>query len=91
MQRTHIYLPDELNREINHIAKIEGKTKAEITRQALEEGLKAIKPKKTNSTLALLELANKAKQFKGTAPKDLSINLDYYTWGGQKRDPDAKV
>lgn len=91
MQRTHIYLPEELNREIDHIAKIEGKTKAEITRKVLEEGLKVIKPKRSSSTETLLKITQEAKKFKDTAPRDLSINHDHYTWGGPKKDPKAEV
>ena len=47
MQRTHIYLPEEINREIDYIAKLEGKTKAEVTRRILEEGLKVHQPQKS--------------------------------------------
>ena len=91
MQRTHIYLPEELNREIDYIARLEGKTKAEVTRKILEEGLKTIKPKKSSSAEALLKIAREAKKIKGTGPHDLSINHDHYTWGGPKRDPNAEI
>lgn len=91
MQRTHIYLPEELNREIDYLAKLQGKTKAEVTRKVLEEGLKTIKPKKSSSTEALLKIVREAKKIRGTAPRDLSINHDYYTWGGPKRDPNAEI
>lgn len=90
MQRTHIYLPEEINREIDYIARLEGKTKAEITRKILEEGLKTIKPKKSQSAKALVDLASLAKKIHGKGPKDLSENHDYYTWGGEKRNPNAE-
>lgn len=91
MQRTHIYLPDELNTEIELTAKTQRKSKAEVIRAALKHGLKAIRPQRSSSTKALLEMAAEAKRFSGTGPKDLSINHDHYTWGGPKRDPKAKV
>ena len=91
MQRTHIYLPDELHTEIEFTVKTQGKSKAEIIRAALEEGIKIIRPKTSSSTKALLEMVKEAKKFSGTAPKDLSTNHDHYTWGGPKRDPQAKV
>lgn len=91
MQRTHIYLPEGLNREIDYIAKLQRKSKAEITRKVLEEGLKTIKSNKFSSTKALLKIVREAKKIKGTAPRDLSINHDYYTWGGPKRDPNAEI
>ncbi len=91
MQRTHVYLPDELITEIEFTAKIQHKKKAEVIRTALEQGIKAIRPRRSSSTKALLEIAKEAKKFAGHGPKDLSINHDHYTWGGPKRDPNAEV
>ena len=91
MQRTHIYLPEELNREIGYLAKLQGTTKAEVTRKILEEGLKVVQPKKSASALALVNLAKLAKKIHGKGPRDLSENHDYYTWGGEKRNPNARV
>ena len=87
MQRTHIYLPNELNTEIEFIAKLNRKSKAEVVREVLQQGLKKLRPQKSSSAKALLEMAREAKKFVGTGPKDLSINHDYYTWGGPKRNP----
>ena len=89
MQRTHVYLPEELNREINYIAKVSRASKAEIIRKALADGLRTLGIKKSNSAKALLEMAREAQNFKGTGPKDLSYNHDYYTWGGEKKKPEA--
>lgn len=91
MQRTHIYLPEEINREIAYLANRQGKSKAEITRHILEAGLKVVQPKKISSARALINFAKLASKFKGSAPKDLSENHDFYTWGGKKRNPNAKV
>lgn len=90
MQRTHIYLPDNLNTEIEFTAKAQRKSKAEVIRAALEQGIKVIRPPKSNSAKALLEMVKEAKKFSGTGPKDLSTNLDHYIWGGPKRNPNAK-
>lgn len=91
MQRTHIYLPEEINREIGYLASSRGKSKAEITRNILEAGLKIVQPKKSSSAKALVDFAKLAGKFKGSAPRDLSENHDYYTWGGEKRNPNARV
>ena len=91
MQRTHIYLPEELNREIGYLAKLRGTTKAEVTRHILAEGLKVVKPKKSSSALALVNIAKLAKKLHVKGPRDLSENHDYYTWGGEKRNPNARV
>lgn len=91
MQRTHIYLPEELNREIGYLAQLQGKTKAEVTRHILEAGLRVVQPKKSQSARALVDLALLAKKIHGKGPRDLSENHDYYTWGGKKRNPNARV
>lgn len=91
MQRTHVYLPNDLHTEIELTAKTQRKSKAEVIRAALEHGMKVIRPQRSNSTKALLEMAEEAKKFTGTGPKDLSVNHDHYTWGGPKRDPNAEV
>lgn len=91
MQRTHVYLPDKLNIEIGWTAKTQRKSKAEVIRTALEQGLIEMNGQKSNSAKTLLEMARQAKQFKGSGPKDLSINHDHYIWGGAKRDPKARV
>lgn len=85
MQRTHIYLPEELNREIGYLAKLRGTTKAEVTRHILEEGLKVIKPKRSSSAKALLDIAKEAEKLNVSGPRDLAFNHDYYTWGGKKK------
>ena len=89
MLRTHVYLPEELSREINYIAKVSYKSKAEVIRRALADGLRMARPQKSSSAKALLEMVREAKNFKGTAPKDLAYNHDYYTWGGEKKKPET--
>lgn len=91
MQRTHIYLPEEINREIAYLANRQGKSKAEVTRNILEAGLKVVEPKKSSSAQALLDIAKLAKKLHVKAPRDLAENHDYYTWGGKKRNPKARV
>ncbi|MBI2597445.1 hypothetical protein HYW41_04770 [Candidatus Daviesbacteria bacterium] len=82
MLRTNVYLTEDQQREIKTRAAIAGKPKAEILREIISSGLKAASVQKSASTQTFLKLASIAKQFKGkgTGPKDLSINLDKYTW-----------
>lgn len=82
MLRTNVYLTEEQQREIKTRAAITRKPKAEILREIINSGLKAVSVQKSASTQTFLKLAVIAKQFKGkgTGPKDLSINLDKYTW-----------
>ena len=87
MLRINIYIPEDLNQQLDFTAKYMRKVKAEVVREALEAGLRKIQPK-SNSAQALLDLAKKAKKIptKGNVPKDFIKNLDYYTWGGKKRE-----
>lgn len=88
MYRLHLYLTEELKNKLAISARVSGKTKAEVAREALEKGLGERKLPKSHSAKALLELTEMAKQLPKTnrAPKDAIINMNYYTWGGEKDD-----
>lgn len=87
MQRFYINLTPELSEQIEVKARVAKKTKAEITRQALEIGLEQIESPKSTSAQALLNLAQIAEQIptQGKVPVDAVENMDFYTWGGLKR------
>lgn len=87
MLRINIYIPEDLNQKLNFTAKYKRKAKAEVVREALEVGLREIQPK-SSTAKTLLTLAKMAEKVptKGDLPKDFIKNLDYYTWGGQKRE-----
>jgi predicted DNA-binding protein len=91
MFRTNVYLTKEQREEINRRAAIAKRPKAAVLRDVIEEGLKAMPSQTSNSAEVLLKMAEEAKKFRGSGPKDLSINHDYYIWGGQKRDPKAQA
>ena len=87
MLRVNIYIPEELDSRLGLIAKSTGRKKAEVVRTTLQEGLKIVQPKSI-SAQNLLNFVKKAEKIptKGHIPKDFIKNLDYYTWGGRKRD-----
>ncbi len=87
MQRISVHIPEETKKRISFAAKAKGKDQAEIIRDALDEGLEIIYPK-SSSAQALLDFAKLAAKIptKGKIPKDFVKNLDYYTWGGEKRE-----
>ena len=82
MFRTNVYLTEEQEIGLKMRAAIAKKSKAEILRDFIDEGLKSTPAQKSTSTESFLKLAKIAEQFKdrGTAPKDLSANIDKYTW-----------
>lgn len=82
MLRTNVYLTEEQERELKIRGAISKKPKAEILREVIDEGLKTVPIQTSSSTQAFIKLAKIAEQFKnkGTAPKDLSTNMDKYTW-----------
>lgn len=87
MQRISVYIPEDIRKRINIVAKAKTKPESEIIREALDEGLTIIHPK-TASAQALVDFARMAEKIptKGKIPKDFIKNLDYYTWGGEKRE-----
>lgn len=90
MFKTYLYIPAQLEKKINWTAKAQSQSKAEVMRQALEEGLAVIEKKKTGGAEILLELAELAKKYHVKGPRDLSVNHDYYLWGGKKRVKNVK-
>lgn len=86
MQRISVYIPEDTRKRINIVAKAKLQPEAEIIREALEEGLSIIHPK-TASAQALLNFVKMIEKIptKGKVPKDAVENMDYYTWGGNKR------
>lgn len=87
MYRLHLYLTEELKDKLYIKSKITGRTKAEIAREALEEGLKKAKSIKSDSARALLMLARIAEDLPSIpgSPKDVSNNHDYYAWGKENK------
>lgn len=87
MQRISVHIPDDTRKRINIIARAKSKAESVVIREALEEGLEVIHPK-SSSAQALLNLAKLAEQIpiKGKVPSDAVENMDYYTWGGKKRE-----
>lgn len=85
MQRISVHIPDETKKTISLTSKATNKPESEIVREALEKGLKTIRSKSNiQALLDLAKMAEKIPTLKG-APKDASINHDYYAWGGEKR------
>ena len=87
MQRISVYIPENTRKRINLASKAKTKPEAEIVREALEEGLNIVYPQGA-SAQALLDFTRKAEKIptKGKVPADFIKNLDYYTWGGEKRE-----
>lgn len=63
MLKTYLYLPDELNKKIEKASKLNGKSKAEVIRTALEKGLE--KSSKVNKKLRRQEYLKKLLSIKG--------------------------
>jgi len=81
MLRSYIYLPDELGRKIKRTAKLQKKSRAQVVREALEKGITSMQREQGASAEVLLKLAKLAEKYTIRGPKDLSANLDKYTWG----------
>lgn len=80
MLRTNLYITEEQNKEISHLAMVMKKPKAMVLRQLIVFGLKNNALMKKNSAAALLILADLAEELPSRGPKDLATHLDKYTW-----------
>lgn len=87
MQRISVHITDETKQRIDVVSKAKNKVEAELIREALEVGLNTISPKSI-SAQNLLNLAHLAEKLpsKKNEPTDVSENLDYYAWGGKKKN-----
>ena len=86
MQRISVFIPDDTRQRINMLARVKSRPEAEVVRDAIEEGLEKLHPK-SSSAQALLDFAKEAEKIPidPRDPTDLSVNHDYYAWGGEKR------
>lgn len=87
MQRISVHISDETKQRIDLAAKAKNKLASELIREALDAGLKVLYPK-SDSAQALFNFAKEAEKIrtKGKVPTDVIENMDYYTWGGKKRE-----
>lgn len=90
MLKTYLYIPDNLEERINQTARIQKKSKAEVMRQALEEGINNLTKKQVGGAEVLLKLAELGRKYNIRGPRDASINHDYYLWGLPKKNPRIK-
>ena len=85
MLRTYVYIPDRLEEKINRAVKTRRVSKAKVIRDALETGLvdEDDQIKRKASTDVMFKIAELAKRNKVKGPKDGSVRMDYYLWGGK--------
>lgn len=81
MLKTYLYIPDDLEKQINQVVQAQKKSKAEILRQALEKGIKAIQLRGDASVQVLFKIAELGKKNKVKGPKDAVEHFDEYLYG----------
>ena len=80
MLKTYLYLPEELDRQIKNVAKNQKKSKAEVIRSAVENGLKSINQDNSAGLKAFAKLAEIGIKHNVKGPKDSAKRHDYYLW-----------
>lgn len=80
MLKTYLYVPDYLDEQINNLAKLRNKSKAEVIRNALERGLVAVQQQGTASAQVLLKIAELGKKCGLRGPIDSSERIDELLW-----------
>jgi hypothetical protein len=83
MIRTQIYIPQDTHKKLTQLAHEEAKPMAEIVRDFIEKGLKAVQKKDQSGKKTLSQIAH--LKFTG-GESDLSSNIDHYLYGGPKHD-----
>ena len=80
MTKTYLYIPDDLNKQIELAAKLQKKSKAEVMRKALLQGLKAQQRQGSDSVNAFLKLAEIGRENPMHGPKDSASRIDELLW-----------
>jgi len=80
MLKTYLYVPDQLNQEINALAQIQKISKAEVIRTAIKKGITFIKRQAASSASLLLQIGKIGEKYQPHGPKDLSAKMDNYLW-----------
>lgn len=80
MLKTYLYIPEHLNKKIDYTAKTQNRSKAEVIRQAIENGIGTIQQQGTASAEVLLKIAELGKRNNVRGPKDSSTRMDEYLW-----------
>lgn len=80
MLKTYLYIPDHINEKIDRAVKAQKKAKAEVIRQALEEGLNVIEKEKSGGAESLLKLAEIGAKHDLKGVHD-SSRIDELLWG----------
>jgi metal-responsive CopG/Arc/MetJ family transcriptional regulator len=74
MLRTQLYLPEDLRREIDVVAKREKKPAAQVIRELIKTGMSARQQESVGQAFA------KLAGVRAKGPTDLSTNLDAYLY-----------
>lgn len=82
MVRTQIYIPEITHQQLVHFAEVRRASMAEVVREFIQEGL-AKTP--TVDVTGKTALRNLLKLGLTGGPRDLSINIDHYLYGGPKK------
>lgn len=87
MVKTYLYIPDELNDELNAMASLYKQSKAAVLRSALKKGVIQMKKKKPSKVESMdpglevfMKLADIGEKYLVKGPKDLAKNHDKYLW-----------
>jgi Arc/MetJ-type ribon-helix-helix transcriptional regulator len=80
MNRTQVYLTDDLKRDLKLETVISRKSQSEVIREALQRGLKQMAQERPNTAKGLRALVELGERLKIQGPPDLSANIDKYLY-----------
>lgn len=81
MLKTYLYIPENLEEKIKQTAMLQKKSKAEVLRKAITEGLSIMDKQRTGGAETLLKLAEIGRKANLKGPKNSSQRIDELLWG----------
>lgn len=81
MLKTYLYVPEQLDREVEKVAKLNNTSKAQVLREVIQEGLNVIRKQRSGGAEVLLKIAELGKKYNLKGPKDSSVRMNELLWG----------
>ena len=84
MQRTQIYIPTALKREVQQAVRQADESFSDFVRQAIAAQLTLRRLRRKNAIAMFLDILDRAEKEERSMPKDLALHHDQFLYGNRK-------
>lgn len=84
MLKTYLYIPEELNKQINALVLADKSSKAQVIRDLIATGLEFKNTNKNRMDNPIKRVEKLSRKYKLNKLKDVSNKMDDYLWGRGK-------